>query len=103
FPTRTKPLYENCSVYGPDGQTLLFRCSRKKLDWYLTRSLAVPLSTTSIQLTFTPRGPGRANQPWYLEPKTNTCVICGSASGGLVMVSVVPHQYRRHLPLCVKS
>ncbi|KAI9151021.1 hypothetical protein H9P43_009636 [Blastocladiella emersonii ATCC 22665] len=104
-PPRQRPLYENCSVYAPDGVTLLFRCARKKVNWYLSRDLARPLGDTdppSIALTFTPAGSGRAADAWYLESKTPHCVICGTPDS-LITVSVVPHQYRRHLPLCVKS
>ncbi|KAJ3182932.1 Exonuclease 3'-5' domain-containing protein 2 [Gaertneriomyces sp. JEL0708] len=41
MPSRRKPLYENYAVYSPEGK-LMFRCNRDKIEWYLSRQLAVP-------------------------------------------------------------
>ncbi|KAI9223958.1 hypothetical protein BC828DRAFT_374628, partial [Blastocladiella britannica] len=120
FQARKGPVYENFSVYGPDGTTLLFRCAHKKIRWYLARSLARALPehgtatllngdgcTTedvprAIALTFMPRGTGRAGQDWYLEDKRDQCVVCGTTID-LHVLTIVPPQYRKHMPVCVKS
>lgn len=105
----------------------MFRCSRKKIEWYLSRNLARILSqsssdsascsssnssalsdssdseTISIQLTFDPKGLGRSGHSWYLEDKENRCVVCGSFEDGLTLHHVVPYQYRKHMPVSVKS
>ncbi|BFZ63689.1 hypothetical protein YB2330_004821 [Saitoella coloradoensis] len=100
--TRSKPIYNNCSVYSPEG-TLMFRCSMKKIKWYLDRDLARPYTPPtsdsirnsergeetgfgeeesvpqSIILLFTPKGSGRVNEgeEWYLEERMEVCVVCG--------------------------
>ncbi|KAI8815675.1 uncharacterized protein EV422DRAFT_348519 [Fimicolochytrium jonesii] len=114
MPVRQTPLYENCSVFSPEG-TLMFRCSRKKIDWYLSRNLAVPMkegddeqvdpsAPHAIQLTFTPRGNGRnsAGEEYYLEERQNICVGCGFTDG-LTSHHIVPYQYRKFMPDSLKS
>ncbi|KAL7753700.1 hypothetical protein RI367_000631 [Sorochytrium milnesiophthora] len=101
-PTRQQRIYDNCAVYAIDG-TLLFRCSHKKLQWYLDRNLATRLDDQSIRLSFTTKGAGREGQTWYLEDRTDQCVVCGATDDGLTLLHIVPAQYRRHMPLCVKS
>ncbi|KAG5458161.1 MAG: hypothetical protein BJ554DRAFT_1668 [Olpidium bornovanus] len=122
YKTRENIVYHNCKVHAPDG-SLMFRCSRKKLEWYLDRGLAAPLAedgaagtspgggaggaVTSVVLLFEPAGPGRARpeDEFYLEDRANVCVGCGRGhvDGGLTVHHVVPSQYRRHLPAEVKS
>ncbi|KAJ3349341.1 hypothetical protein GGF32_005663 [Allomyces javanicus] len=101
YPPRKGPLYDNLTVLGPDG-AVLFRCGRKKFDWYLTHGLATQVDDTTIALNFAPKGPGRAGQEWYLEDRQDQCVVCG-AEHHLVLVHIVPSQYRRYMPLRVKS
>lgn len=98
-------IYDNISVYAPPDSTLIFKCSKKKADWYLSRSLARQLSPTSIHLTFTPAGPGRSGDAYYLEERENKCVMCGqmTADAGAAMLHVVPEQYRKWLPIRLKS
>ncbi|KAG0238624.1 hypothetical protein BGW42_004386 [Actinomortierella wolfii] len=103
---KSKPqIYDNISVYAPPDSALIFKCSKKKADWYLSRSLARQLSPTSIYLTFVPAGPGRAGDAYYLEERENKCVICGvtTADAGATMLHVVPEQYRKWLPVRLKS
>ncbi|KAG0260391.1 hypothetical protein BG011_001920 [Mortierella polycephala] len=98
-------VYDNISVYAPPDSNLIFRCSQKRADWYLSRSLARSLSPTSIHLTFVPAGQGRANDPYYLEERDNKCVVCGveTVEAGATMLHVVPEQYRKWFPIRLKS
>ncbi|KAF9585151.1 hypothetical protein BGW38_003702, partial [Lunasporangiospora selenospora] len=105
IPKKSSKIYDNISVYAPPDSTLIFRCSQKRADWYLSRSLARQISPSSIELTFVPAGKGRADDAYYLEERENRCVICGvdSESVGATMLHIVPDQYRRWFPLRVKS
>ncbi|KAF9336249.1 hypothetical protein BG006_009204 [Podila minutissima] len=98
-------IYDNISVYAPPDSNLIFRCSRKKADWYLTRNLARSISPTSIHLTFSPAGQGRVGDSYFLEARENKCVVCGkeTAEAGATMLHVVPEQYRKWFPLKLKS
>lgn len=75
----------------------MFRCNRRRLDWYLARGLAVAQGEDSIQLLFEPKGPGAAGDRYYLEDRDNVCVVCGAAEQ-LTRHHVVPDSYRRHFP-----
>ncbi|KAJ3010455.1 hypothetical protein HKX48_007390 [Thoreauomyces humboldtii] len=107
MPAKKRPLYENCSVFGPgpDG-VLMFRASKKKIDWYVSRNLAVPLTQcgTSIRLLFEPKGTGRSKEgdEYYLEDRENQCCVCGSLDR-LTSHHIVPHAYRRYMPSAVKD
>ncbi|KAF9118217.1 hypothetical protein BGW39_001378, partial [Mortierella sp. 14UC] len=98
-------VYDNISVYAPPDSNLIFRCSQKRANWYLSRNLARSLSETSIHLTFAPAGQGHVNDPYYLEERENKCVICGqeTAEAGATMLHVVPEQYRKWFPMKLKS
>ncbi|KAG0214033.1 hypothetical protein BGX28_002899 [Mortierella sp. GBA30] len=98
-------VYDNISVYAPPDSNLIFRCSRKRANWYLSRSLARSLSPNSIHLTFEPAGQGHVNDPYHLEERENKCVICGqlTADAGATLLHVVPEQYRKWFPLRIKS
>ncbi|KAJ2756609.1 hypothetical protein GGI19_000699 [Coemansia pectinata] len=98
---RTKAVYENCTVLDISGN-LLFRASRKRLDWYLSRDLATVIDDRTIQLKFANRGTGRSNEPFYLQDMRNACVVCGTTDG-LTMHHVVPHQYRQYMSTAIKS
>ena len=98
----TKKLYGNCRVYHPDG-SLMFLCREKKINWYLKRDLAVIVGNDpiSIQLTFEPNGKGagvtEAEKAYYLAPKKNICVVCGTDNlEELTKHHVVPREYRAH-------
>ncbi|KAJ3139299.1 hypothetical protein HDU90_000665 [Geranomyces variabilis] len=102
--SRASPLYDNCTVFSPNGVPM-FRASRKKLDWYLSRGLAETIDNTSIRLIFEPAGMGHAlndEETYFLEDKLNICVGCGSEDS-LTAHHIVPLQYRRHMPLEIKS
>lgn len=68
----------------------MFRCSDKKIDWYLRKELAetIPVrlydanheeNARAIRLLFEPRGTGRnrVGDAWYLEDQRDKCVVCG--------------------------
>lgn len=61
---RKRPLYENCKVLHPNGD-FMFTCSRRKINFYLEKNLAVVVgeyksdSPVTIRLTFTPKGRGK--------------------------------------------
>ncbi|KAK3822379.1 MAG: LOW QUALITY PROTEIN: hypothetical protein J3R72DRAFT_459131 [Linnemannia gamsii] len=98
-------VYDNISVYAPPDSNLIFRCSQKRANWYLSRNLARSLSPTSIHLNFAPAGQGHVNDPYHLEERENKCVICGqeTAEAGATMLHVVPEQYRKWFPIKLKS
>ncbi|KAF9349082.1 hypothetical protein BGX26_012578 [Mortierella sp. AD094] len=98
-------VYDNISVYAPPDSNLIFRCSQKRANWYLSRNLARQLSPTSIHLNFAPAGQGHVNDPYYLEERENKCVVCGqeTADAGATMLHVVPEQYRKWFPIRLKS
>ena len=96
---RKTPIYGNCQVYGPDGK-LMFRCLKKRADWYLSRKLAVILKENplSIKLTFTPKGKGESMEILKLERK-NQCVICGTKDLNILTKHhLVPFVYRQYFP-----
>jgi hypothetical protein len=73
--------------------------NKRKIDWYLSRSLAVevPNVANAIRLLFEPRGLGNHGDNFYLETKSNICVACG-VSKSLIRHSIVPHSFRTHFP-----
>jgi len=97
------PQYENCEVLGPDGN-LMFRCCRKKANWYLERNLGKQLKEIplTVQLTFVPKGVGHINDPYFLQKMENRCVVCGSEED-LTRHHVVPYCYRKFFPVHLKQ
>ncbi|GAX75718.1 hypothetical protein CEUSTIGMA_g3161.t1 [Chlamydomonas eustigma] len=103
IPTRKSELYENCRLLAPDGNVLC-TCGLKKLSWYLDRGLAVLIcdSPMTAQLKFEPRGRGHAGDEYYLSDKENRCCVCGKY-GEYLRHNIIPHCYRSHFPLNMKS
>ena len=101
---RDGPLYDNCAILAPDGKTFMAYCSRRKVDWYVSRALAGLIETDppTIRLLFEPKGCGHANDPFYSAKKTSECVVCG-AREELCRYHVVPSAYRKHFPSRLKS
>ena len=100
---KDKKIYGNCQVLSPDG-ILMFRCHKKKINWYLKRDLGVieqedPLT---IRLKFEPKGLGNHQKPYGLSNMENECVVCGDKNY-LTKHHVVPHVYRKFFPLEIKS
>src|SRR5579871_1215479 len=91
--------YGNCTVLPPDSEQVMFRCNEDRKDWYLKHKLAVLVSTNPLvlRLTFPPRGPSHAGDPYFLQIFKNRCVVCGSEDG-LSHHHIVPNCYRRHWP-----
>ncbi|NIQ13420.1 MAG: hypothetical protein GTO02_03115, partial [Candidatus Dadabacteria bacterium] len=100
---RKTPQYGNCEVLGPDGN-LMFRCCQKKALWYLERNLGNQISKEpfTIQLTFTPKGKGHVDDPYFLQIMKNLCVVCGSDEN-LTRHHVVPYCYRKFFPTNLKD
>ena len=96
-------LYGNCIMLAPDGQTLCL-CDQKKIDWYLSRNLAVLVNENpkTIQLTFVPKGNGKADYPYYTSEKKNICVCCSSCFE-LTKHHCVPRCFRKYFPKEYKS
>lgn len=86
---------------GPDG-AFMSRLDAKRAQWYLSRNLATVTGDNIIQLNFTPRGPGQADDLYYSSPKENRCVVCGTFDN-LTRHHVVPHTYRKFFPNSFKS
>jgi hypothetical protein len=82
----------------------MFRCDKKKANWYLSRDLAeiVPKEVLTIKLKFKPRGLGNHNKSFGLTEMKNICVNCGKTSE-LNRHHVVPHCYRKFFPESIKS
>lgn len=96
-----RPIYENCTILAPDG-TPIFRCARKKAEWYTSRGLASIESTDPFiaRLKFEPAGPGNDGDEYLMDHKENRCVVCGSTDR-LTRHHIVPYCYRRcmhHVP-----
>jgi hypothetical protein len=96
-------LYGNYHIESPKGD-LMFHCSNQKALWYLNRGLVdiVGENPPTLRLKFAPGGPGHINDPYYLTPKVNRCVVCG-VTQGLNRHHVVPSSYRRHMGYQIKS
>lgn len=104
YSPRKTPFYNNATMLAPDGEVLC-TCDHKKADWYLAKGLAteVEREPLKIQLTFEPSG--RATGPsgeYYALEKKNQCVVCGE-NNSYVRKKIVPHEYRRFFPECMKN
>ncbi|KAJ2809129.1 hypothetical protein H4R20_000369 [Coemansia guatemalensis] len=100
-PPRKTTIYENYRVLDINGD-LLFRTGQSRVNWYLSRDLARQIDSSTIQLTFTNKGTGRRDEPFYLQDMPNKCVVCGVAEL-LTLHHVVPRQYRQFMEEAVKS
>ena len=96
-------LYENCGLQAPDGVLISYQ-SEKRVRWYLKQGLATLVSESPLvaRLIKEPKGRGRAGDPFYLTPRKNECVVCGT-SDKLTRHHVVPQFFRRHFPLKLKA
>jgi hypothetical protein len=94
---KNSTLYENCVVLSPEGIEM-FRCNKKKIQWYLKKGLADLVQDQqflTIKLRFQPKGDGWKNDKFYLQTLINKCVVCG-CDNDLTKHHVVPHTYRKH-------
>ncbi|VFQ62172.1 unnamed protein product [Cuscuta campestris] len=98
------PVYHNCRIYANDGRLLCY-CDRRKLEWYLNRSLAklVEENPPAIMLLFEPKGrPEDEDNDFYIQSKKNICVGCGEGNHYL-RYRIIPSCYRMHFPEHLKS
>lgn len=99
IPTRKEPLYHNCYLQAPDGETLC-TCDRKKAEWYIAKGLGIKVedSPFTVKLNFEPSGraSGEVGQ-YYTQIKVNQCVVCG-AEDKFIKKNVVPREYRKYFP-----
>lgn len=88
----SKNPYGNFEIQNNDG-SLLFRCNKKKFDWYVTRNLVFKLCEKKARLLFQPAGIGVKDDPYLSKELPNYCVVCGTVSK-LNLHHVVPYCYR---------
>lgn len=105
FQPRTTEIYGNYLVLDDVGDEM-FRCIKKKANWYLKRDLAKVITENPpvIQLTFKPKGKGWSGDPYYLSQKLNVCAQCGESNIELLSKHhIVPYAYRKFMPVEVKQ
>ncbi|CAN4104784.1 unnamed protein product [Withania somnifera] len=98
------PVYHNCRIYANDGRLLCY-CDRRKLEWYVNRSLAklIEEDPPAIMLLFEPKGrPEDEGNDFYIQSKRNICVGCGEGNHYL-RYRIIPSCYRMHFPEHLKS
>lgn len=100
---RQRPLYYNCYLIAPDGESLC-TCDIKKAEWYIEKGLADKVNDDpfTVQLRFEPAGRPASKDDYYLQEKENICVVCG-AKESYVRKQVVPKEYRRYFPPSLKD
>ncbi|KAJ2955760.1 hypothetical protein NQZ79_g8283 [Umbelopsis isabellina] len=102
MPSRQQIVYDNWKVYSRNNK-LMFRCNKKKVDWYLNRNLAVMLAEDkAIKLVFEAKGDGHSEGDYMVEDRANICVSCGSPDA-LTLHHIVPDMYRKWMPEIIKS
>ena len=99
----TKKIYTNGIMLAPDGEKLCM-IGKSKVDWYLKRGLAdlIAEDPPTIKLKFEPKGRGHKDDPFYLEEKTDCCVVTGEKKG-LTKHHIVPQCFRRFFPDSYKN
>lgn len=101
--TRTKKIYGNWTVLSIRGDEI-FKCLEERAKWYLDRNLAEIVSENTIQLNFEVKKEGNKGDAYYLSSKKNMCVKCGTEDlEELTRHHVVPHMYRKFMPVHIKS
>lgn len=97
-------LYDNCQLVSPEGIPLAF-IDKKRANWYLRNQLGVVIQEEPnmvIQLNFTPSSIANENDTFYLIPRENKCVVCGT-NKDLTKHHVIPQSFRKHFPVSFKS
>lgn len=101
--TRTRKIYGNWTVLSINGDEI-FKCLEERAKWYLNRNLAEIVSENTIQLNFEVKKEGNKGDAYYLSSKKNMCVKCGTEDlEELTKHHVVPHMYRKFMPIHIKS
>ncbi len=98
--TVTSDLYQGYKILDKDGNFLCF-CAKKKIDWYMSRSLAYTIDDYTIQLLFDIKKENEIH-PYYKQIIPNRCVVCGVESN-LNKHHVIPSMFRRCFPLEFKE
>lgn len=83
----------------------MFRCSHRKINWYLKRGLATKISEQplSIRLNFKANGNGEPEHVLKIK-RENECVVCGETDmEKLTKHHIVPYEFRKHFPDHYKS
>ncbi|XP_013397750.1 exonuclease 3'-5' domain-containing protein 2 [Lingula anatina] len=103
YSARTTPLYHNCQLRAPDGQ-LLSTIDIKKAQWYIDKELGVKICDDpfTVKLNFEPSGRPESSRNYYLQEKSNICVVCGKEES-YIRKNVVPHEYRKYFPSIMKD
>lgn len=99
-------LYDNCKIYNMDG-VLMFRCNKKRIQWYLSRGLAERVEDSegidAIKLNFKPKGQGSIEE-LAVNPALNKCVCCGTEDlSVLTKHHIVPREFRTLFPTHMKN
>lgn len=106
---KDRKIYGNCQVVWDD--ILMFRCDKKRADWYLKtldKKTGEPIGELlsedpyTVRLKFKPKGLGNHDKEFGLTEMDNRCVSCGTEEY-LTRHHVVPYCYRRFFPLSLKS
>ena len=93
----TKGLYGNIRVLMPSSDTIIFRTTQERAQWYIDRNLAAFEGQDALRLKFEPKGNGHADNPYFLQDFKNRCVVCG-IEAGLSHHHIVPECYRKYFP-----
>lgn len=94
-------LYDNIPLKTPSGDVVAL-IDAKTAGWYIKNSLGSKSEDGSIYLTFEPKNRSRTYDPFYLTPRENKCVVCGTDKD-LTRHHVVPRFFRRHFPIRLKA
>ena len=95
-----KKPYGNHRMLSIKGK-FLAHVDTKRMNWYLDRDLAIMINNKDFQLTFVSKG-DKDRGEYYKLALINNCVICG-VEDNLTKHHVVPHQYRKYMPIKYKS
>lgn len=102
---RKSVIYDNCELYSPDDVFLGY-IPKHRMEWYILKDLATPISENKIKLKFEPTFK-KTNEMVDKEkhfPKKNICVICGEEDVlRLRKLWITPRQFKKHFPNEIKS
>ena len=93
--------YGNYCFQNQEGQNM-FLANSKKVLWYLNRNLVdiVSVDPPIVRFKFVPNG--RTDDEYYLSPKENQCVVCGSKEH-FTKHHVVPYCFRKFMSEEIKG
>jgi 5-methylcytosine-specific restriction endonuclease McrA len=94
--------YGNYKMVSTDGGFLAFT-DKKRMNWYVSRNLAILIDKTTYQLNFATEGDGNWDKgDYYKLALENKCVVCGD-NEELTRHHIVPSQYRKLLSIKYKG